>query len=73
MKIKDLISVLSKFPAESEVTLYRDQHKGLEGFWKNLDVSEQFGFYLEDDDGYFEPIDPEDETYGRNIKFLAIR
>jgi len=72
MKIKELIRALSKFPEDLEVTIVKS---GLEGFWKGLDIDQQFGFYLEDEDGFFEPIigDMEDETYGRNIKFVAIK
>lgn len=66
--------MLSEFPEDSEVTMYRNQRRNLEGFWKNIRVSEQFGFYLEDEDGFFEPTDGDvdEETYGRNTKFLTI-
>jgi hypothetical protein len=74
MKIKELIEVLSGLPGDSEITMYRNQRRNLEGFWKNIRVSEQVGFYLEDDDGFFEPTDgdEDEETYGRNTKFLII-
>ena len=74
MKVKDLIGVLSKFPENLEVVTYRERYgsDGLDGFWKDIDVNEERGFFYEDEDGFFKPLDPEEEFTSRNIKFVAL-
>ena len=74
MKIKELIDALSRFPENLEVAVHRDTNlAGMEGFWKDVGVREQFGFFYEDDDGFFEPIDQEEESSCRNIKFVVLK
>ena len=48
MKVKDLIGVLSKFPENLEVVTYRERYgsDGLDGFWKDIDVNEERGFFM---------------------------
>jgi hypothetical protein len=75
MKIKDLIGVLSRFPENLEVATYRERYgsDGLDGFWKDININEQRGFFYEDEDGFFKPLDPEEEYSSRNIKFVVLK
>ena len=74
MKITDLIGVLSRYPESLEVATYRERYgtEGLDGFWKDIDINEERGFFYEDDDGFFKPLDPEEEFTSRNIKFVVL-
>ena len=74
MKVKDLIGVLSDFPENLEVVMYRERYgsEGLDGFWKDVSVNEERGFFYEDEDGFFKPLDSEEECTSRNIKLVVL-